>query len=125
MTGSVSTILMRFMLVPIVAVWIYHLAQRRHVELGWRKRDATLYFTLILLAVWGLTWLVSRFSLQDLYLIPIAFFAVALLVWQRKAIFPYRLRCASCGAPLSAFHVLFYDSNACEACKPIRKGDDP
>jgi hypothetical protein len=117
----VSDFLQRFLLVPIVLVWAYHLLQRRYLTVGEGKRNATLYFTFVLLAVWALTWLLSKFSLEDLYLVPIAFFALVLLIWQRRAIFPYRLRCVRCGLPLSASRVLFFDSNACEACQPSPK----
>ncbi len=120
MTG-VSVFLQRYLLVPIVLVWVYHLSQRRSREAGIVKRSATLYFTLVLLAVWALAWLLSTFSLPDLYLVPVAFFTIVLLVWQRKAIFPYRLRCARCGRPLSASRVFFLDSNTCETCEPSRK----
>ena len=121
MTSSISTFLQRYLLVPIVAVWVYHLLQRRHLEDGRQKSNATLYLTIVLLAVWALTWLLSKFSLPDLYLIPIAFFALVLLVWQRRAIFPYRLRCVRCGLPLSVSRVFLYDSNTCETCEPSRK----
>ncbi|MGA2615636.1 MAG: hypothetical protein ABSG38_19525 [Spirochaetia bacterium] len=121
MTSSISTFLQRYLLVPIVAVWVYHLLQRRHLEDGRQKSNATLYLTIVLLAVWALTWLLSKFSLPDLYLIPIAFFALVLLAWQWRAIFPYRLRCARCGLPLSVSRVFFHDSNTCETCEPSRK----
>lgn len=117
----VSTFLQRYLLVPIVLVWAYHLMQRRHLAVGAGKRDATLYFTLVLLGVWALTWLLSKISLEDLYLVPIAFFTLVLLVWQRRVIFPYRLRCVRCGHPLSASRVFFWDSNTCETCEPTRK----
>ncbi len=123
---AVSDFLQRYLRVPIVLVWVYHLFQRRYLPVGAGKRDATLYLTLVLLGVWALSWLLSKFSLQDLYLVPIAFFAVVLLVWQRQRIFPYRLRCARCGRPLSASRVFFFDSNTCETCEPFRKeGENP
>ncbi len=122
----VSTFLQRYLLVPIVLVWIYHLVQRRYLTVGVGKRNASLYLTVVLLAVWGLTWLLFKFSLQDLYLLPIAFFTLVLLIWQRRVIFPYRLRCVRCGLPLSATRVFFFDSNTCEACQPSpKKGETP
>ncbi len=121
MTSSISTFLQRYLLVPIVAVWIFHLFQRRRLDRAGQKRNGTLYLTLVLLAVWALTWVLSRFSLQDLYLIPIAFLTLVLLVWQRRAIFPYRLRCVRCGHSLSVSRILFNDSNTCETCEPSRK----
>ncbi len=121
MAASISLSLTRFLLIPIVLVWVWHLFQRRYHERGSRKRNATLYLTLVLLVVWALVYLVARFSGEDLYLVPIAFFAVVLLAWQRRAIFPYRLRCARCGVPLSIARILFYDSNECETCDPARR----
>ena len=109
---------------PIVAVWIYHLVQRRTRERGVRKRNATLYITIVLLAVWALVYLLARFSLDDLYLVPIAFFAAVVMVWQRSALFPFRARCARCGASLSASRIFLYDSNTCDACEPnLEKGE--
>ena len=123
---AVSTFLTRYLLVPIVLVWVYHLSQRRYISAGEGKRNATLYLTIVLLAVWALSWLLAHFSLQDLYLIPIAFFTVVLLVWQRRLVFPYRLHCVRCGGLLSASRVLFFDSNACETCQPSsEEGENP
>ena len=125
MATSVSASIARYLLVPIVAVWVYHLVQRRYTQQGARKRDATLYVTLVLLCAWVLVYLVARFSREDLYLVPIAFLAVIVLVWQRRAIFPYRMRCARCGLPLSIARILFYDSNTCETCEPrLEKGEN-
>ena len=118
MTASISIVVTRYLLVPIVAVWIYHLFQRRYQEYGSRKKDATMYLTFALLGVWVLVYLLARFSLEALYLIPIAFFLLVVLVWQREAIFPYRLHCTRCSVPLSLSRILFYDSNTCEACAP-------
>ena len=125
MTASASISISRFLLAPIVAIWIFHLAQRRSREKGLAKRTATLYLTFVLLGAWVLVWLLGRFSLDDLYLVPIAFLTVAVLVWQRAAIFPYRARCTRCGAPLSVSRILFYDSNACETCEPhLEEGEN-
>ena len=120
----VSAFFKNYLLIPIVLVWIYHLLQRRHLSVGAGKREATLYLTLVLLGVWALTWALSKFSLQDLYLVPIGFFTLALLVWQRRVIFPYRLRCVRCSRPLSASRVFFFDSNTCETCEPFREGEN-
>jgi hypothetical protein len=121
LAASISVVVTRYLLVPIVVVWVYHLFQRRFRDQGRRKRDATLYLTLALLGVWVLVYLLARFSLADLYLAPIAFFTLVALVWQRGAIFPYRLRCARCGLPLAVSRILFYDSNTCETCELHRK----
>ncbi len=125
MTTSLSAAIARYMLVPIAAVWVFHLAQRRSMDKGIRKRNATLYLTLVLLAAWALVWLLAKFSLDNLYLVPIGFFTLAVLVWQRAAIFPFHARCARCGLPLTASRIMFDDSNTCETCEPlIREGEN-
>ncbi len=120
MAASISASLTRYLLVPIVALWLFHLFQRRYHDQGVAKRKSTLYLTVALLCVWGLAYLLARFSLDDLYLVPIAFFAFVVLAWQRRAVFPYRLRCVRCGLPLSLSRIVFYDSNTCRTCEPGR-----
>lgn len=123
MTTNLSAAIARYMLVPIAVIWIFHLAQRRSQDKGIRKRNATLYLTIVLLGAWALVWLLAKFSLDNLYLIPIAFFTVTVLVWQRAVIFPFQARCAHCGLPLAVSRILFDDSNTCERCPPpMRKG---
>ena len=125
MTTSLSAAIARYMLVPIAAIWIFHLAQRRSHDKGIRKRNATLYLTIVLLAAWALVWTLGRFSLDNLYLVPIGFFTLAVLIWQRAVIFPFQARCAHCGLPLAVSRILFDDSNMCDRCDPfIRKGEN-
>ncbi len=121
MAAGISISLTRFLLVPIVIVWLWHLVQRRYRDEASIKRNATLYLTLVLLVIWALVYAVARYSREDLYLVPIAFLGLIVLAWQRKAIFPYRLRCARCGLPLSVSRILFYDSNTCGTCELPRK----
>lgn len=124
MTHAASTFLLRILLVPIVAVWVYHLFQRRYRERGTRKRNASLYFTLVLVGAWVLVYFLSRSPLEDLFLVPIAFVALVVLIWQKNIIFPHRLHCARCGQPLSVARILFYDSNTCETCEPpLKEGE--
>ncbi len=124
MTHSASLFILHYLLIPIAAVWVYHLVQRRYREQGARKRDASLYLTLVLLGVWVLAYVISRTRLQDLYLVPVCFAALVVLVWKKDVILPYRLRCVSCGRPLSILRILFIDSNTCEACQPLlREGE--
>lgn len=124
MTHPATVFILRILLVPIVAVWVYHLFQRRWQDRGSRKRAGTLYLTLVLVGVWALAYALTRFRLDELYLVPIGFAALAVLVWQKNAVFPYRLHCASCGRPLSVTRILFLDSNACERCEPdLKEGE--
>ncbi|HVO39530.1 MAG TPA: hypothetical protein VMV03_10940 [Spirochaetia bacterium] len=124
MTHPATVLTLRILLIPIVAVWVYHLFQRRWQERGTRKRTASLWLTLVLIGVWALAYGLARFRMDDLYLVPVGFAALVVLVWQKSAIFPYRRHCAQCGRPLSATRILFLDSNACERCEPdLKEGE--
>ena len=113
----ISTLLMKILLVPMVALWAFHLFQRRFKEAGERKRIATLSLTVVVIGAWVAAWLFTRYGIDDTYLIAVAALAAAVVVWQRRLMLPYRLRCARCGKPLTITRVLNHDSNTCEACE--------
>ncbi len=113
---AASHFLLRWLLAPIVLLWVYHLSFRRRPGQGEKKRFASLMLVAILLGVWAVTAVVSRISAEDALLIPAFLAAGAVLFWQRGTLLPYRLSCARCGAPLSYKTVLFQDSNECGAC---------
>lgn len=117
-TTVISQFLLRWLLAPIVLLWAYHLWQRRFAESVGRKREASLLLTGLMLALWVVAYIFARYRLADLWLAPAASALVALAIWQRRRLFPYRLTCAQCGKPLSAERVLFRGSNACSACDP-------
>jgi hypothetical protein len=123
---SISDFLQKILLVPMVALWAFHLYQRRFKEAGTRKRIATLSLTAVLIAVWAAAWVFARYGISDTYLLAVAVLAVAVVIWQRKLMLPYRLFCVQCGTPLGITRVLSYDSNKCEACQPAAmEGDRP
>ena len=112
----VSILLQKILLVPMVALWAFHLYQRRFKEAGTRKRIATLSLTMVLIGAWVAAWLFARYGIDDRFLLLVAAVAAAVVVWQRKLMLPYRLVCARCGAPLTITRILSYDSNTCETC---------
>ncbi len=120
---ALSQLLLSVLLVPIVLLWIYHLAQRGHKEEGPRKRNATLLLTLLLIGVWGAAFLLRRLRIDDVFLFPVFVVAAIILIAGRRTLLPYRVRCVRCGAPLPATTVLFRDSNACGSCEPLLRGD--
>ncbi len=122
---AVSQLLQRVLLVPILLLWGYHLAQRKYKEEGQRKRGATLLLTLLLVGVWAAAFFLRRFGIDDVFLSPVAVVAAIILVAGRRTLLPYRLRCVRCGAPLSARTVFFIDSNACGSCEPIGQQGSP
>ena len=96
----VARFLLKWMLVPVLLLWAYHLAQRRYSATVGAKRMATLLVTLLLLAAWVAVYVFVRLGLADIWLLAIAATAVAAGVWQRRKLFPYRTSCAACGRPL-------------------------
>jgi hypothetical protein len=113
-----SSLLLKILLVPIVALWAFHLYQRRFKEAAVRKRIATLSLTVVLIAAWVAAWVFSRYGIGDTWLLLVAVLAVAVIIWQRKLMLPYRLSCIQCGKPLALTRMLSHDSNKCEACEP-------
>jgi hypothetical protein len=118
----VSLFLLRWLLVPVVALWAVHMLQRRHADVVGRKRYATLFLTAVLIAAWIAAWFFVRYRVRDIFLVPVAALAVALVAWQHRAFFPFRLRCARCGKPLRVTRILNVESNLCETCEPGTRG---
>jgi hypothetical protein len=121
-----SSLLLKILLVPMVALWAFHLYQRRFKEAATRKRIATLSLTMVLIAAWVAAWVFSRYGIGDTWLLLVAVLAVAVVIWQRKLMLPYRFLCVQCGTPLSIIRIFSHDSNKCEACEPAAmEGDRP
>ena len=114
----VSTLLQKVLLVPMVALWLFHLYQRKFHEAGTRKRIATLSLTMVIIGAWIAAWLFSRYNVADPWLIAVAAGALVMVTWQRRLMLPFRRRCARCGKPLSFTRMFSWDSNTCEACEP-------
>jgi hypothetical protein len=118
---AVSVLLQKILLVPIIALWVFHLYQRKFKDAGTHKRIATLSLTMVLIGGWVAAWVFSRYGIGDEWLILVAACAVAVVAWQRKLMLPFRRRCVACGASLSITRMFSWDSNKCEACEPPRK----
>jgi hypothetical protein len=113
--------LLRWLLIPIVALWAVHMFQRRSAAAAGKKRLATLYLTAVLIAIWIAAWAFLRLGVGDLFLVPVAVLAAALVTWKRAAFLPFALKCESCGARLPAKRVLFHDSPRCENCETTKE----
>lgn len=120
----VARFLLKWLLVPVLLLWAYHLAQRRFSATVGAKRMATLLVTLLLLAAWVLIYVFVRLGLADIWLLAIAAALVAVGVWQRRRLFPYRTRCELCGRPLGIKRILFRGDNRCEACHPAKDDEE-
>ena len=115
---ALSAHLQKILLVPMVALWAFHLYQRRFRDAGTRKRIATLSLTMVIIGAWIAAWLFARYGIADKWLIAVAALAIAVVIWQRRLMLPFRRLCARCGKPLSLTRMFSWDSNTCEACEP-------
>jgi uncharacterized membrane protein len=115
---EISVLLQKILLVPMVGLWAFHLSQRRWKEAGTRKRLATLSLTVVVIAAWIAAWVFTRSGIDDAWLVAVAAGAVAVVLWQRRLMLPFRRRCVRCGKSLSFSRALSWDSNTCEACEP-------
>lgn len=115
---SVSMFLLRWLLVPVIALWAVHMLQRRHASVAGRKRYATLFLTALLIAGWIAAWFFVRYRVRDIFLVPVAALAVAVVAWKHRVFLPFRLRCARCGKKLTVTRILNYESNLCGTCDP-------
>jgi hypothetical protein len=108
----------------MVGLWAFHLYQRRFKEAAVRKRIATLSLTALVIFGWIAAKLFDRYGVDDVYLALVAAAAVAVAIWQRKLILPYKLHCAQCGKTLPVTRMLTFDSNKCETCDPPKNEGD-
>jgi hypothetical protein len=117
---DVARFLLKWMLVPVLLLWAYHLAQRRYAETVGAKRMATLLLTVLVLVAWLAVYAFLRLGVSDIWLLALAAAVIAVAVWQRRRLFPYRLRCAQCARPLGIERILFRGDNTCQKCAPDR-----
>jgi hypothetical protein len=110
--------LQKYLFYLLLAVLALNLFQRRYQKYSAKKRFATLYLSMLVLAWMILIIIMVFFRLPDLLLIPFTAVLAAVGIVFRHQIFPFRLRCVQCRQPLSSKRLLFFDSNACERCDP-------
>jgi hypothetical protein len=117
----VARFLLKWLLVPLVLLWGYHLAQRRFAGTTGAKRMASMYLTVLLVAAWVAVYAFVQLGVPDIWLPAVAVAAAGVAAWQRKAMLPYRLRCANCSKPLGLLRILFRGDNTCATCSPDDK----
>jgi len=105
----------------LLAVLALNLFQRRYQKLSERKRFATLYLAMLVLAWMILVIVVVAFGWPDWLLVPFTLALAGVGAIFHRHTFPFRLRCARCGQSLEAKRILFHDSNACERCDPSQE----
>jgi len=100
----------------LVAVLIFNLTQRAHLEHGENKRYASLYAAGPFFIVYVASFLVERYGFETWFFIPAGAAAVLYVYRLRKKIFIFKIRCTSCGIRLSLKRILYYDDPLCETC---------
>ena len=115
---ALSRILASVLPYPLIALLAFNMVQRRFLAVGEGKRFATLYLAGLLVMLFGAAYTFAYFGVPDAFLtLPAAI--ICLVAWRFRArIWPFRLRCSECGAPLAARRILFYDDRRCETCAP-------
>jgi hypothetical protein len=114
---TVTTFVAERALYLLLAVLVLNMLQRRYQKTAQSKRLATLYISILILALMVGTVLIVTFDLPDVLFLPLL--AVLILIGYRfrNKVFPFRLNCRSCGERLSGKRILFYDTNTCEKCE--------
>jgi hypothetical protein len=102
----------------LLAVLVLNIFQRRYQKHARQKRFATLYISILILALMIGTALIVYLDLPDVLFLPLLAVLVLIGYRFRKQVFPFRLNCRRCGGRLSGKRILFYDSNTCEKCEP-------
>jgi len=113
----IAQVLQTVSLVILMALLVFNLTQRRHLEHGEQKRFASLGFSGIALLWYAAALVIIRFSLIEiLFLVPAA--VSALVTYRfRKSLFLFRLHCAGCGSLLRISATLYHDDNLCGECR--------
>jgi hypothetical protein len=101
----------------LLAVLVLNMLQRRYQKHAQKKRFATLYIAILILALMAGTLLIVYFDLPDILFLALLAALVLIGYRFRKKVFPFRLNCQNCGERLSGKRILFYDSNTCEKCE--------
>ena len=113
---TLTTFVSQRILYLLLAVLVVNMFQRRYQKTAQKKRFATLYIAILILALMVGTVLIVSFDLPDVLFLPLLAVLVLIGYRFRKKVFPFRLNCRNCGDRLSGKRILFYDSNTCEKC---------
>jgi uncharacterized membrane protein len=114
---TLTTFVSENILYLLLAVLVLNMFQRRYQKYAQKKRFATLYIAILILALMVGTVLIVYLDLPDIIFLPLLAVLVLIGYRFRKKVFPFRLNCRSCGERLSGKRILFYDSNTCEKCE--------
>ena len=83
----------------MVALWAFHLYQRRFKDAGTRKRIATLSLTMVIIGGVDRRVAVLRYGIGDTGSSLLPPLAVAVVIWQRRLMLPYRGPASGAASP--------------------------
>ena len=114
---QVSYVLSKVLPFVLLGVLGFNLVQMLFKS-GWnRKRFATFYMTCLVGALCVISILFVKYGINDLVLIPLWIVAIVIPIVRRKDFFPFSIKCASCGKPLSLRRILFVEPSLCPDCE--------
>jgi hypothetical protein len=116
--NPVAHMLADWLFIPLLAVLLLNMLQRRHLGQAPVKRMATLILAGLVLVLLCAALVMVRFGLPDALLIPVTASLVLAAVRLRGTVFPFRCRCRQCGRPYSLKQILFQDDPRCPECHP-------
>lgn len=101
----------------LMAKLIMTLYQRRYNDTGEKKRFASLYQSFLIAGLYAAVSGIKMKNLSDIFVYTALFISVAAAVLFRRKLFPYHLKCESCGKSLKLSKILFVDSQKCSLCE--------
>ena len=117
LVSMVAHIIQKPVLAFLMAILIFNLTQRRHLNHGEKKRFASLGFACLVLIFYVGILITLRFDLPDMLLIAPLAIAGFVGVIVRKRLQVFRVHCATCSVRLPITSVLYYDDNLCPGCR--------
>jgi hypothetical protein len=115
---TVNTFIAEKILYLLLAVLLLNMLQRRYRQHAQKKRFATLYIGLLILALMVGSVLIVTLKLPDILIVPLLAVLIVIGYRFRNKVFPFRLNCEQCGQKLNGKRIAFFDSNRCEHCDP-------
>lgn len=101
----------------LIAVLALNLFQRRKGKASRQKRQATLWWAILVFGLYVAGVFIVQFKVSDLFLLIYASIAAGLVYKFRYIFLPFKLKCVSCGKQMDFNQIFFDDSNLCTNCK--------
>ena len=120
-----TQIFLKFLPYLLMGVLIFNLIQRPFMKFGEKKRLATLYISLMILAVYGSALIIYKYIGNDLAYIPVIAILLYISFRQKDAVLPFKRKCIRCSSTLPLKKIFFNDSNLCADCDAGDRPDSP